>query len=145
MMTRASIDSPLRPTGLSVIRDVRWGTHFCCFYETKHDLLDTLVLYFKAGLENNEFCFWAVSQPLTVEEATSALRAAVPDLDRHLAEAGIEICDYDVCYLHNGRCDPQRVLQGWCERLNHALARGYAGMRASGDTAWIPEEDWKVF
>ncbi len=33
----------LRQTGISVIGDARWGTHFCYFYETKQDLLDTLV------------------------------------------------------------------------------------------------------
>ena len=41
----------LRKTGISVIGDVPWGTHFCSFYETKGDLLETLVLYFKKGIE----------------------------------------------------------------------------------------------
>lgn len=31
------------PGTIRVIGDVPWGTHFCCFYETKQDLLDTLV------------------------------------------------------------------------------------------------------
>jgi PAS domain S-box-containing protein len=144
-MTTESTASELRKTGISVIGDVRWGTHFCYFYQTKQDLLDTLVLYFKAGLENKEFCLWVVSQPLTVEEAKGALGQAVPDLDRHLAEGGLEIHGHDEWYLNNGQCDPQQVLQGWCEKLNQALAKGYPGMRASGDTAWIQKEDWRVF
>ena len=37
----------LRKTGIEVIGDVPWGTHFCQFYETKQDLLDVLVPYFK--------------------------------------------------------------------------------------------------
>jgi hypothetical protein len=60
-MTPEATASELRKTGISAIGDVRWGTHFCYFYETKQDLLDTLVLYFKAGLEHNEFCLWVVS------------------------------------------------------------------------------------
>jgi hypothetical protein len=33
-------------TGIDVIGDMAaWGTHFCLFYETKEDLLDTLVSY----------------------------------------------------------------------------------------------------
>ena len=57
--------------------------HFCHFYETKQDLLDTLVPYFKAGLETNEFCLWVVSDTdlITVAEAKAALAQAVPDLD----------------------------------------------------------------
>ena len=46
--------SELRRTGISVVGDVPWGTHVCHFYETKQDLLDTLVPYFKAGLESKE-------------------------------------------------------------------------------------------
>ena len=51
----------LRETGISVVGDMPWGTHFCYFYETKQDLLDILVPYFKVGLENNEFCLWVIS------------------------------------------------------------------------------------
>jgi hypothetical protein len=35
---------------------VPWGTHFCQFYQEQHDPVDIPVPYFKAGLENNEFC-----------------------------------------------------------------------------------------
>jgi len=145
MMAKESMESPLRPTGLSVIGDLPWGTHFCHFYETKQDLLDTLVPFFKAGLENKEFCLWVVSQPLTVKEAKHALSQAVPDLDRQLAEGGLEIHGYDEWYLSNGHCEPRRVLQRWREKLNQALVSGYAGMRASGDTAWIQKDQWNVF
>src|SRR5258706_1061483 len=145
MTTTESMANPLRPTGISVIGDVRWGTHFCYFYETKQDLLDALVPYFKAGLENNEFCLWVVSQPVTVEEAIHALEQAVPDFNRHLAKLNVEIHDHDEWYLHNGRCDPKRVLQGWREKLNLALAKGYAGMRVSGDMTWIQKDDWPIF
>ena len=71
----------LRKSGIDIIGDVPWGTHFCQFYQTKRDLMDILVPYFKAGLENHEFCIWITSQPLDVEEAKEALRRAVPDID----------------------------------------------------------------
>ena len=144
-MTSEATASELRKTGISVIGDVRWGTHFCYFYETKQDLLDTLVLYFKAGLEDNEFCLWVVSQLLTVEEARHALGQAVPDLDRHLAKGSLEIHGHDEWYLHNGEYEAERVIQRWREKLNEALARGYPGMRASGDTAWVQKDQWRGF
>ncbi|KKM75836.1 hypothetical protein LCGC14_1386150, partial [marine sediment metagenome] len=43
-----------RKIGIEVLEDCPWGTHICLFYENKEDLLETLVPYFKAGLENNE-------------------------------------------------------------------------------------------
>ena len=42
----------IRKTSIDVVGDmVDWGTHFCLFYETKEDLLDALVSYYKSGLE----------------------------------------------------------------------------------------------
>jgi len=84
-------ESDLRKTGIAVVGDMPWGTHFCHFYETKEDLLSTLVPYFKTGLENNEFCLWVISDSLTGVEATAALRQAVPELERYLAKRSIEI------------------------------------------------------
>ena len=63
----------VRRSGIDIIEDVPWGTHICQFYDKKDDLTDILVPYFKAGLENNEFCLWVTSQPLEVEDAKEAL------------------------------------------------------------------------
>src|SRR5215471_18884466 len=74
-----------RYTGITTIGDVSWGTHFCQFYQDKRDLIDILVPYFKAGLENNEFCMWVTSEPLRAEEAKAALAANVENLERYIA------------------------------------------------------------
>src|SRR5947199_8362877 len=81
----------LRKTGISVVGDMPWGTHFYHVYETKEDLLDILIPYFKTGLENNEFCIWVVADPLGEEEARNALRQAIPEADRYLTSGLIEI------------------------------------------------------
>jgi C4-dicarboxylate-specific signal transduction histidine kinase len=132
-------------TGIDVLGDMPWGTHFCLFYETKEDILETLVSYCKAGLEDQEFCLWVVSEPITVDEAGHALRRAVPDLDRYLADHSIEIVSARDWYLEGGTFDLNRVLGGWNDKLAHALARGYAGVRVTGDTAWLEKKDWKDF
>ena len=144
MITEATA-SKLAKTGIDVIGEVRWGTHFCSFYETKEDLLETLVLYFKTGLESKEFCVWVVPQALSVEEARHALGQAVPDLERHLAEGTLEIHRHDEWYLRDGRWDPQRVLQSWREKLNQTSANGHAGLRAAGDGGWVQNDDWMAF
>jgi PAS domain S-box-containing protein len=135
----------LRKTGIGVMGDVPWGTHFCHFYETKMDLLDTLVPYCKAGLESQEFCLWVVTEPLTEKEARHALRQAVPDLNRYLADRSIEIVSAVDWYLQGGTFDLARVTSGWHEKLARALARGYAGVRVTGDTAWLEKNNWKDF
>ncbi|MFL5807459.1 MAG: MEDS domain-containing protein [Roseiflexaceae bacterium] len=137
----------LRKTGISIVGDMPWGTHFCCFYETKQDLLDILVPYFKAGLENKEFCLWVVSDSelITVEEAKAALEQAVPDLDRRLSDEHIEILNGVDWYLQENVFDLERVTSAWDAKLKRAVDLGYDGMRVSGDTFWLAEKDWKDF
>jgi PAS domain S-box-containing protein len=135
----------LRKTGISVVGDMPWGTHLCHFYETKQDLLDILIPYFKAGLEHNEFCIWVTCGPLSTEEARHALRQAVPGADRHLAAGDIEIVPHTQWYLKDGAFDPQRVMHGWHTKLAQALTRGYVGLRANGNEAWLEQKDWKDF
>lgn len=68
-----SVRTPLRPTGIRVMGDMPWGSHICLFYETKTDLLDANALYIKAGLDSNEYCVWAISEPITEDEAWAVL------------------------------------------------------------------------
>jgi C4-dicarboxylate-specific signal transduction histidine kinase len=135
----------MRKSGIDVVGDMPWGTHVCLFYETKEDLLDTLVSYCKAGLESQEFCLWVVAEPVSEEEARHALQRVVPDLDRYLADHSIDIVSAGDWYLQGGTFDLKRVMDGWHERLALSLARGYAGVRVTGDTAWLEKKDWKDF
>ena len=137
--------SALRRTGISVVGDVPWGTHFCQFYETKEDLLNTLVPYFKAGLEDGEFCVWVVCEPVLEDEAWSALQRVVPDLDRYLSGGNIEMFPAREWYLERGKFELQWVTSAWNDKLSRALARGYPGMRVSGNTAWLERKDWRDF
>jgi len=140
-----AMTAEMRKTGVDVVGDMPWGTHFCLFYETLMDLLEPLVSYCKAGLESQEFCLWAVAAPLTGEDVTHALKRAVPDFDRYLNDQSIEIVLARDWYLQNGRFDRNRVTGGWNEKLAHASARGYAGVRVTGDSAWLEKQDWKDF
>ena len=83
------MDDELRNSGIDVLGAVPWGTHFCQFYKSKQDLIDTLVPYFKAGLESNELCMWVTSEPLMVAEAREAIREAVRDFDKYLRQGQI--------------------------------------------------------
>jgi signal transduction histidine kinase len=135
----------LRKTGIKVVGDLPWGSHFCSFYETKQDLLDILIPYFKSGLENKEFCLWVISNSelLTAEEATSELRNALPDLDRYVSERSIEVVGHEEWFLSGKTFDPYKVADRFRKKLNEALARGYAGMRVNGSPAWLHDAEPK--
>jgi PAS domain S-box-containing protein len=116
-----------------------WGTHFCHFYETTDDLLDTLVPYFRAGLESREFCVWVIADPLTEGDARRALGHTVTSL------GDIDILPAQEWYLEDTTFDPKRVMGAWNDKLAAALDRGYEGLRIGGQISWLPATQWKDF
>ncbi|HYA60652.1 MAG TPA: MEDS domain-containing protein [Candidatus Acidoferrum sp.] len=134
-----------RKFGLDFVGDISWGTHLCQFYETKHDLIDILVPYFAEGLRSNEACMWVTSEPLDVEEATASLAKVVPNVDQCIKNGQLLIFPYNDWYLKGGTFDADRVLQGWVEKEQEALSRGFEGLRLTGNTFWIERSLWDTF
>jgi hypothetical protein len=135
-----------RRSGITLVGDLPWGTHFCQFYKTQKDLLDTLIPYFRAGLENNELGVWVTSDFLTREDAVKALRKSIRDFDSYLEKGQMEIFSYKDWYLKGGSFDLQRTLDMWKEKHDGALARGFSGMRVTGNPYWIDnKKDWDDF
>jgi len=139
------MSTELRKSGIDIIGDIPWGTHFCQFYRTSQDLLDILIPYFVAGLEANEFCMWVTSSPLDKAATEKALAEAVPGFERYVRDGQIEIVPHDAWYLAGGGFDAKRVLEAWAAKLQKALARGFEGLRLSGNTFWLEKEDWQAF
>ena len=134
-------------SGIEALDDISWGTHFCQYYKTKDDLLEILVPYFKAGIQNNEYCICVVSNfgVITVEELKNALAKVVPEFDRLLASKGIDIIFETEWYLEGDTFISSRSIEVLREKYKEALSKGYTGMRASGDTHWLQEKDKRDF
>lgn len=110
----------MRATGIEAIGSVPWGTHFCLFYQHQHELLEILVRYFKAGLEQHEYCLWITSDELGVEEAKVGLAQVVENMDSYLLSGQCEILAYcQECSLD--------------EKFSLAQHRGFSGLRLSGN------------
>jgi PAS domain S-box-containing protein len=134
-----AVATALRPTGIDAVGHRPWGTHFCHFYETTDDLLDTLVPYSRAGLESREFCVWVIADPLTVADARRAL-------GRRVTSSGdIEILPAWEWYLEDTTFGPKREMGGWNDRLVAALGRGYEGLRVARQISRVPATQWKAF
>ncbi|WP_028893659.1 MEDS domain-containing protein [Syntrophorhabdus aromaticivorans] len=133
-------------SGITLIGDLPWGTYFCQFYSTKKDLVDILIPYFRAGLENNEFCVWVTSDFFTTDEALCAMMEGIPAFHQCLDKRQIEIHPSREFYLKGGSFDLQKTLDMWMEKHDEALSRGFAGMRVSGNPYWIDsKKDWNDF
>lgn len=136
----------LRQTGIPIADEMPWGTHFCQFYQIQQDLLDILIPYFKAGLENNEFCIWVTSEFLTKEEVLRVLKKNIPKFPKFFKSGQIEVFPYTDWYLKQGKFEMERVLEMWVAKHDEGLSRGFDGMRVSGNPFWIDnKKDWDDF
>src|SRR6266404_4510572 len=73
----------------------------------------------------------------------NALRRVRTDIDGDLSKGRIELVHHDQWFLEDGVFDIQRVAHRFEEKLNQALAKGYAGMRVNGSPAWLYKDDDK--
>jgi PAS domain S-box-containing protein len=80
-----------RKSGISLIGDLPWGSHFCQFYQTTKDLIDVLAPYFRAGLDTNEFCVWVTPADLAALDARKALKITVPRFEEYTNKGQFEI------------------------------------------------------
>lgn len=132
-------------SGFRAVPHVRWGSHLARFFGSATDLRDLVVPYFKAGLENNERCLWVTGPPLTPEAARSALRTAVPDLDRRERDAQIEIANGEEWYATNDTLRGRDLVNDLLQRERDAAELGFAGLRTNGICSWVPPQRWAEF
>ena len=132
--------------GIPGIEKADWGEHSCVFFYTKDDLLNLTVPYIKAGLEDNEFCMWITGDPITHNDAFRALEQVLPDAHQYLVKKQLEILPHSQWYLSSGIFDPAIVLRSWLSKAEHAQAKGFAGLRITGNPFWLrSEQDWEQF
>ncbi len=143
-MTPVSADR--RSSGITVVGDLPWGSHFCQFYRTKKDMTDIVVPYLRAGLDANELCVWVTSDFLTTEDALAAMQVGAPRFAEYRERKQLEVFPYTDWYLKGGSFDLKRTLDMWMAKHDEALARGFAGLRVTGNPYWIDnKKDWDDF
>ena len=48
-------------------------------------------------------------------------------------------------FLQGGGFDGTRLTRSWYDKLAEVTARGYPGIRVTGDTSWLTKKDWSHF
>ena len=104
-----------------------------------------MVSFFRAGLENKEFCLWILQPSIARQDALEALRQGVPDFDRYLSKDSIELLSQDQWYAESGRSELAAVIERFRGKLEEAISKGYVGLRANGSSAWLQRADAIAF
>jgi hypothetical protein len=122
-----------------------WGQHLGLLYEQPADLLDLLVPYCAAGLEDHEYCLMVTTEALPWQTFLHRMSQRIPDLMVHVQQGDIAIVSATTWYLTEGTFDQRALLQKIADTLAHALRQGYAGVRLSGDATWLDHHTWSEF
>jgi hypothetical protein len=134
-----------RKSGIGVVGDLPWGSHFCQFYATPGDMIDVVVPYFRAGLEGGELCVWITSE-LSPEAVQAELARGVPRFAEYAARGQVQLFRHADWYLKGGSFDLRRTMALWKAKLDEALAKGFTGLRVTGNPFWIDnKKDWDDF
>lgn len=136
----AIILEAMRSSGIPYIKDIPWGTHICGFYVADNDLIEMSLQYLKAGLKNNEYCIWVVSESIKTLDAVKALTSAEIYIENQ-----IEVLSHKEWYLKYGDFQYEGVLEAWRGKVDFALSKGFDGLRICGSTTWLAERYWKAF
>lgn len=115
--------------------------HTSLFYHNTEEYLEIIVPYIKAGLENNEFCFWNLPHTLSIETARMRLAQSVEELDDYFKKEQIEILDYKTFYLQDGIFSVAKTIEKYAALEEQALVKGFKGVRAVGDGSWAAGND----
>lgn len=108
-----------RNSGIPLVGDLTWGSHFCQLYRNKEELLVILMPYFSAGLANNELCVWVTPVPPGAEEGYVAAL-----FEPHVARGRMEI-------IHPDRLLAMDKLPGGAMGaiMDRAAREGFDGVR----------------
>jgi PAS domain S-box-containing protein len=132
-------------SGIDCVGDIHWGAHICQFYKMKENLPDILLPYFKAGLENNEFCLRLTSLPLDVDETKACVKKDENNFSDYIANGQMVILDYKEWYHTLEKSGYSNLLEGLIGQEKSARKKGFEGLRISGDASWLGSEDWGQF
>lgn len=134
----------IRDSGIGFVGNVPSGTHFCQLHQTKEDLIEILIPFLRAGLENNELCIWITSQLFEVESAKKILRKDISDFDDYLKKGQIEIIPSNL-YIIDGIFDSKRAIDDLIDKINHSLTGDYNGLRLIENVCWLESEGYSYF
>jgi DNA-binding CsgD family transcriptional regulator len=118
----------------AILSGVGHGSHLCAFYETKDDLIDLVLPFFDAGLNQGELCVWMMPDYVSAKEA-----AAIA------AERRVELYPGRALYTKGPRFERGPIVSFWNEKLQQALATNCSGLHASGDAFWLQPTEWSAF
>jgi signal transduction histidine kinase len=120
----------------------RAGDHLCYLYEGEDEKRRTLVSFIREALARQERCLY-VADPRDHADLVVALEGAGVAARRAVERGALVFATTTDVYLRTGRFDADDALAALDGFVDGALADGFAGLCATGESARpVPDELW---
>ena len=133
MMTYRSIELK-KSKVLDFVRSMKATDHVILLYADPRDKRDVLFTYLEAGLEKGEAAVYVAGQE-TPEQIRQRMREFDIDLERYEKDSALRVIDYRDWYIIDGKFDTSKTLRLWNKLLVDMGAKGFKGLRVTGEMA----------
>lgn len=125
---------------IDFVRNMKPTDHVIMFYDSPEDKYRVLFAYLKAGLEAREAGAYVTGDetPDEIRKAMTRFGIAVNEYEK---EGMLHIIDYKDWYMIDGNFSIEKTMNLWRHLLNDATAKGFMGLRVTGEASCFFECD----
>jgi len=116
------------------VRQLKPSDHVLFVYETPEAKYNVLFNYIKYGLENGEAALYVCSDA-NPRQIKNAMKLFGIDVEKYEKIGALRILHYSEFYMINGKFSIKNTLGLWNKFYNEASAKGFKGLRVTGETA----------
>ena len=121
--------------------DLSWGTHLCQFYHQHDDLVESVVPYLAAGLDQNEACLWILDEIMDIGKARELLAQRIRGYDKFARRGQIRVVSAQEWYFDPGFNGKKLIAK--MEKVVEAVSlKKMDGVRVAGGIHKIARRQW---
>jgi len=125
---------------IKYVKNMNLKEHGILLYTDSRDKQEVLFTYLKAGLEKGEAAAYIACQE-SPEQIRQAMQKFGIDVKRYEDEGILRVIAFEDWYITEGKFDYQKTLERWRRLAQESEARGFGGLRITGETACFFEKN----
>jgi hypothetical protein len=119
---------------LQFARQMKPKDHVIMFHSNREDKHQVLFTYLKAGLDQGEAAAYIASEE-TPDDVREAMRRFGIDVDELERRGALRVIDWRDWYIVGGKFSIAETLERWKKLHDEVTAKGFKGLRVTGETA----------
>lgn len=114
--------------------------HLVLFYDSVKAKHNTLFSYIHKGLELNQAVAYVCAEE-TTDQVLEAMREYGIEVEKNLQTKALSVLDYTDMYIRDGEFNMDEVMELWAKFYDDAIARGFTGLRVTGEMSCFIQHD----